>query len=108
MMLGSHYDAPVALPDAIRVLSATVMRRTRSGYVLGPGQRVDPMTALKAMTIWPAWQHFEEATKGSLEVGKLADSAFLSADPTAVDPLQIEKIQVLETIKDVPSTGGET
>jgi predicted amidohydrolase YtcJ len=99
MTFGTHHDAPVALPDAMRVLSATVTRRTRSGYVLGPAQRVDVMTALKAMTIWPAWQHFEEATKGSLEVGKQADLVILSADPTAVDPLQIEKIQVLETIK---------
>jgi len=99
MMFGTHHDAPVALPDAMRVLSATVTRRTRSGYVLGPAQRVDVMTALKAMTTWPAWQHFEEATKGSLEVGKQADLVILSADPTAVDPLQIERIQVLETIK---------
>ena len=99
MMFGPHHDAPVALPDAMRVLSATVTRRTRSGYVLGPAQRVDTLTALKAMTIWPAWQHFEEKSKGSLEVGKLADLVILSADPTAVDPLQIEKIQVLETVK---------
>jgi hypothetical protein len=99
MMFGTHHDAPAALPDAMRVLSATVTRRTRSGYVLGPAQRLDAMTALKAMTIWPAWQHFEEATKGTLEVGKQADLVILSADPTAVDPLQIEKIQVLETIK---------
>ena len=83
----------------MRVLSAAVTRRTRSGYVLGPAQRVDALTALKAMTIWPAWQHFEEKSKGSLEVGKLADLVILSADPTAIDSLQIEKIQVLETVK---------
>ena len=100
MRFGTHHDAPVALPDSMRVLSSTVTRRTRSGRVLGPQHRVEPMVALKAMTIWPAWQHFEEATKGSLEVGKLADFAILSADPTAIDPLQIENITVLETIKD--------
>jgi predicted amidohydrolase YtcJ len=100
MMFGTHHDAPVASPDPMRVLSATVTRRTRSGRVLGPEQRVDAMTALKAMTIWPAWQHFEEATKGSLEAGKLADLAILSADPTVVDPLEIANIKVLETIKE--------
>ena len=42
--------------------------------------------ALKAMTKWPAYYHFEEKTKGSLEVGKFADFAILSKDPTAVGP----------------------
>ena len=73
MKFGSHHDAPVAFPDSMRILSATVTRRTRSGDILGPSQRVDVMTALKAMTIWPAWQQFEENDKGSIEVGKLAD-----------------------------------
>jgi predicted amidohydrolase YtcJ len=54
MMFGSHHDAPVALPDSMRILAATVTRRTRSGDILGPHQRVDVLTALKAMTLWPA------------------------------------------------------
>ncbi len=100
MMFGSHHDAPVAFPDSMRILSATVTRRTRSGDILGPSQRVDVMTALKAMTIWPAWQHFEEDHKGSLEVGKLADFVILSDDPTAVDPEALDDLKVLETIKE--------
>ncbi len=100
MMFGSHHDAPVAFPDSMRVLDATVTRRTRSGDILGPAQRVDVMTALKAMTIWPAWQHFEEATKGSIETGKLADFVILSEDPTVIDPERLDTIQVLVTIKD--------
>jgi predicted amidohydrolase YtcJ len=100
MMFGTHHDAPVAFPDSMRVLDATVTRRTRSGDILGPAQRVDVITALKAMTIWPAWQHFEEARKGSIEPGKLADFVVLSADPTAVDPETLDGLQVLETIKE--------
>jgi predicted amidohydrolase YtcJ len=57
------------------------------------------MTALKAMTIWPAFQHFEDGTKGSIEPGKLADFAILSADPTTVDPETLDTIKVLATIK---------
>lgn len=100
MMFGSHHDAPVAFPDSMRVLSATVTRRTRSGDILGPHQRVDVMTALKAMTIWPAWQHFEEDHKGSIEVGKLADFVILSDDPMAVDPESLAELEVLVTIKE--------
>jgi predicted amidohydrolase YtcJ len=100
MMFGTHHDAPVAFPDSMRVLDATVTRRTRSGDILGPAQRVDVMTALKAMTIWPAWQHFELDSKGSIEVGKLADFVVLSKDPTAVDPETLDTLKVLMTIKE--------
>jgi heat shock protein HslJ len=96
----SHHDAPVAFPDSMRILDATVTRRSRSGDIIGPAQRVDVITALKAMTIWPAWQKHEEATKGSIEPGKLADFVILSADPTAVDPETLDQIDVLETIKE--------
>jgi len=52
------------------------------------------------MTIWPAYQYFEEAAKGSIEVGKLADFVVLSADPTAVVPEALEQLKVVETIKE--------
>jgi predicted amidohydrolase YtcJ len=100
MAFSTHHDAPVAFPDSMRVLAATVTRRTRSGDILGPNQRVDVITALKAMTIWPAWQHFEEKTKGTLEVGKLADFVVLSKDPTAIDPETLASLRVAETIKE--------
>jgi predicted amidohydrolase YtcJ len=100
MMFGTHHDAPVAFPDSMRVLAATVTRRTRSGDILGPDQRVDVMTALKAMTIWPAWQHFEEDEKGSIEAGKRADFVILSDDPTAVAWDTLADIDVLITVKD--------
>ena len=101
MIFSSHHDAPVAFPDSMRVLDATVTTRARgSGRIVGPDQRVDVITALKAMTIWPAYHHFEEKTKGSLEPGKLADFVILSQDPTAVEPTTIADIKVTETIKE--------
>jgi predicted amidohydrolase YtcJ len=100
MKFSSHHDAPVALPDSMRVLSATVTRRTRSGDILGPIHCVPVETALKALTLWPAWQHFEENTKGSIEVGKLADFVILSDDPTAVPREDLASLHVLETIKE--------
>lgn len=100
MMFSSHHDAPVAFPDSMRILDATVTRRSRSNDIIGPAQRVDVLTALKSLTIWPAYQHFEEGRKGSLEVGKLADLVILSKDPTAIDPETLDTIVVLETIKE--------
>lgn len=101
MIFTTHHDAPVAFPDSMRVLDATVTRRARgSGRIVGPQHRVDVITALKAMTIWPAYQHFEEKTKGSLEVGKLADFVVLSKDPTQVEPTTIAGIKVTETVKE--------
>lgn len=96
----SHHDAPVALPDSLRVLDATVTRRSRSGDILGADQRVDVLTALKSMTLWAAYQHFEEKQKGSVEVGKLADLVILDQDPTAVDPETLDSIRVVETLKE--------
>jgi predicted amidohydrolase YtcJ len=98
-----HTDAPVAFPDTMRALDATVTRRTRSGDILGPTQRLDVMTALKAMTIWAAHQAFEEADKGSITVGKIADFVILSDDPTAIDPETLDQVKVTETVK-----SGET
>jgi predicted amidohydrolase YtcJ len=101
MIFSSHHDAPVAFPDSMRVLDATVTRRARgTGRVVGPQHRVDVMTALKAMTIWPAYQHFEEDRKGSIEIGKLADFVVLSADPTKVPTTTLAQLQVTETIKE--------
>jgi predicted amidohydrolase YtcJ len=100
MKFGTHHDAPVALPDSMRVLSATVTRTTRSGRVLGPEHRVPVETALKAMTIWPAWQHFEEESKGTIEVGKLADLVILTDNPLTVPAEMLADLEVLETIKE--------
>ncbi|MFO0868263.1 MAG: amidohydrolase family protein [Pirellulales bacterium] len=67
---------------------------------MGPGQRVSPYEGLQSMTIWAAEQYGEEATKGTLEVGKFADLVILDKDPLKVAPLAIKDIQVVETIKE--------
>ena len=100
MKFTTHHDAPVANPDSMRVLSATVTRRTRSNDIPGPHQRISPEVALKAMTTWAAWQHHEEDRKGSIEVGKLADLVVLSGDPLTVPPEQLAALKVKETIKE--------
>lgn len=95
-----HSDAPVVFPNSMVLISTAVNRTTRSGYILGPDQRLTPLQALHAMTLWPAYQHFEESAKGSIEVGKRADLVILSANPLTVPPAKLDKIKVDETIKD--------
>jgi len=77
LTITSHHDAPVTFPNSLRVLDATVNRVTRSGFILGPDQRLTPYEGLKTLTEWAAIQHFEEKNKGTLAVGKLADFVVL-------------------------------
>lgn len=64
---------------------SAVNRVSRSGEVIGAAQRVSPLEALKAMTIDAARQYGEEASKGSLAGGKLADLVILNP-PAASKP----------------------
>ena len=96
----SHTDAPVALPNLMQVVWATVNRTSRSGAVVGPDERATPYEAMQMITIWGAEQFGEQAAKGSIKAGKLADLVVLSDNPLTVDPATINQIQVLETIKD--------
>ena len=100
MRFTQHHDAPVAKPDAIRILWCTVNRVSRSGEVIGPDQRVSPYIALKALTEWAAWQGFTEDRKGTLTVGKYADLVILDKNPLKVDPMSIQDIRVMMTIKE--------
>lgn len=92
-----HNDSPVVPPDIMRLISITVNRETRSGYVLGPDQRAAVMDALYAVTQGAAYQYFEEDEKGSITVGKRADLVILEQNPLGVDPGSLEDIAIVET-----------
>ena len=52
------------------------------------------------MTLWAVEQYGEQASKGSLETGKLADLVILDKNPLKVDKMAIKDIKVLQTIKE--------
>jgi len=93
-----HDDTPVTPVKPLQLVWDAVNRLTTSGQVLGSAQRIPVERALRAVTLDAAWQNFEEATKGSIEVGKVADFVVLGENPLTVEPARIRDIPVLETI----------
>jgi predicted amidohydrolase YtcJ len=100
LRLTIHTDAPVALPNLMRMVGISVERKSRSGKLIGEGEKLTPYEALKGITEWSAYQHFEEDKKGTIETGKLADLVILNKNPLKVKEEDIKNIVVLETIKE--------
>jgi hypothetical protein len=61
-------------------------------------ERISPLEALRAYTVGSAYAEFAEDRKGTIEPGKYADLAVLSADPLSVPQETIKDIRVEETI----------
>ena len=82
---------------------AAVTRQTIDGAPEGgwfPEERIDVETALRAYTVNNAYVAGEEAYKGMLAEGFLADIAVLDRDPFAVAPLDLKDVRVVLTIVD--------
>ncbi len=96
-----HSDAPVTPLAPLFTAWCAVNRLTESGQVLGPNERIDVATALRAITIGAAYTLKMDHLVGSIEPGKYADFAVLDVDPTVVDPDALRDVGVWGTI-----TGG--
>ncbi|MEP0134416.1 MAG: amidohydrolase [Eudoraea sp.] len=103
LKITTHTDAPVALPNLMRMVGISVERKSRSGAIIGAEEKLTPFQAIQSITSWSAYQHFEEDSKGTLEVGKLADLVILDKNPLKVSEEDIKTIKVTTTIKE-----GET
>jgi len=95
-----HTDSPVTPVSLLAVLQYAAERRSFSGRSLGPEHRLDVVTALRAVTLDAAWQHFLEEKVGSLEVGKFADLVALSRNPLDIPVSELTTIKVLTTVID--------
>jgi predicted amidohydrolase YtcJ len=78
-------DSPVAPFEPLRAIGAAVARRTRSGAVLNPEQRLDMAVALALYTREAARAAGLEHERGVLAPGLAADFVVLSDDPLAPD-----------------------
>ena len=91
-------DYPCGPWNPLMGIQSCVTRKSRAGEGIGLDQRITPEEAIRVYTMGGAYASFEEKTKGSIEVGKLADFAFLSEDPTTVDHDRIGGISIAATM----------
>jgi hypothetical protein len=95
-------DAPVEDVSAIASYHASVTRRLGDGQVFYGDQKMTREEALRSYTANAAWGAFEEKTKGTLALGKLADIAVLSKDI-----LTIPEDEIPRTAVDLTVVGGQ-
>lgn len=95
-----HQDPPVAPPDMFESVFCAVNRISESGVVLGSGEAIDVMSALRAVTVDAAYQYGEEDVKGSISENKKADFIIVDKDPLSIPKRDIKNIKILETFKD--------
>lgn len=92
-----HCDTPIIQQNPFVMIYAAVTRKCYNGEVIGADQKISRLHALKACTIWPAYQYFEEDKKGTIEVGKQADLIVVNKDLLHCDEEEILKTDVIET-----------
>jgi predicted amidohydrolase YtcJ len=81
-------------------IQGMVTRKGWNGEVWGANQRVSVDEALRINTFNGAYASREEAIKGSITAGKLADFVVLSEDLHTVNPEKIKDIQIVRTVVD--------
>jgi len=79
-------------------MSVAITRKTESGLVLNPEERLSREQALQLYTTNNAYLHHEEKEKGSLEVGKLGDVIIIDRDYLTCPEEDIAGTRVLTTV----------
>jgi len=93
-----HSDCPITPVNPLQSIATAVTRASETGQPINPEQAVTVDEAIRGLTVEAAYIGFEEADKGTLDVGKLADLVVLSEDPYLVSPSSIAEIKVTQTI----------
>ena len=103
-------DWPVFPMRALHGMYAAVTRRTAAGDPPGglyPENRISVEAALRHFTRDAAFASFDEAVKGTLTAGRLADFVVLSEDVTSGPPERLLSARVLLTVMDGRDTHRE-
>lgn len=94
-------DWEVAPLDPMQTIYAAVTRATLDGKNPGgwfPEQRLSVGEAVESYTMGSAYAEFQEAEKGSITRGKLADMVLLSDDIFSIEPSRIRDVKALITV----------
>lgn len=97
-MAVSSDDPSTVSMNPFPALYALVTRKDRLGNLIAAEEALDREQALRAYTSGGTWLTREEALKGSLESGKLADLAVLERDYFTVPEADIKDIRVDMTL----------
>ncbi len=89
--------------DPRMAIQGMVTRTGWDGKTWGANQRITLEEALRVNTINGAYNSHEEAIKGSITAGKLADFVVLAEDLFTVDKAKVKDIQIVRTV-----VGGST
>ena len=89
--------------DPRMAIQGMVTRTGWDGKTWGASQRISIEEALRVNTLNGAYNSYEEAIKGSITPGKLADFVVLADDPFTVAKDKIKDIQIVRTV-----VGGKT
>jgi len=96
-------DFPPGPFDPRMAIQGMVTRTGWDGKTWGANQRISVEEALRVNTLNGAYNSHEEAIKGSITPGKLADFVTLSEDLFTIDKEKIKDIQIVRTV-----VGGAT
>jgi predicted amidohydrolase YtcJ len=91
-------DCPIVPPNPLIGIYSAVSRKSETGNIVGEGEKIKPLEALRMYTMHAARASFEEDVKGSITPGKLADLAVLNGDPSEAPPDEIKDMEVEMTI----------
>jgi predicted amidohydrolase YtcJ len=97
-MVGHDKNGAVNPYNPFLQMWISITRKTSTGDVLRPEQRISRDEALKMHTIWAAEMQFAEDERGSIEVGKLADLVVLDRDYLTCPEDEIKDIEPWKTI----------
>ena len=91
-------DAPVGNLNPMLGVYAAITRNTQNGQQIAPEEKITIQEALALYTKNAAWATCDEANKGTITAGGVADLVLFSKDPTKANPDELMKLKIQLTM----------